>query len=473
MNFHRTCGKDCLTLDRTSRLVSHSEDHVKNHKGPAPHSTEIARSRRSGCASTILAYVFAALAFFSAFGSTRSAYAQDDAAAADAVANDAPSGDAAAASDAASPARAPAQGQIAQAVTRAEQTTGVTVGGRCAPGEPDCLEVVEETEHREVRFACRQGTADCVDENTCGGDRGLILAQRAQAQVRRFRREVRRELTAIHHELNAIRAVNAVQDERISALENYDQQFFGWSADTSPRERMRIARETGRYLHDVVPSLIMEEEIDRMEVDGELRGAIDAAERARRDFEQRANDKFAEIERSITAINARLDAASGRQWLGPSVGLFSSSCPNDHNCWTGVTGGFGYAGRPVGDSWFGVTGSLDLGHLWGRSGAYDAFLISARATLGYQSPSNRWGIGIGGQLMAMLTLQTDGGMAFMGGGPMVAGWYKPTDWIRVGLEVGGMFGTVRVAGEREATGHGEDHSAFTGRGFVEIPIKGF
>lgn len=443
---------------------------MKQNMGPTPQYVGIARGRRSGCASTILACLFAALAFVSAFGSSN-AYAQDDAAA-DAVANDAPSGDAAV-SDAAQPPRAPAQGQVGQAVVRAEQTTGVTAGGRCAPGEIDCLEVVEEVEHREVRFACRQSTADCVDETTCGGDRGLILAQRAQAQVRRFRREVRRELAEIHRQLDVIRAINGAQDERISALENYDQQFFGWSADASPRERMRIARETGRYLHDTVPALIMEEEIDRVEVDGELRGAIDAAERARRDFERHANDRMSAIERDVAAINVRLDAASGRQWIGPSIGLFVSSCPNDHNCWTGITGGFGYAGRPVSDSWFGVTGSLDLGYLWGRSGAYDGFMISARATIGYQSPSNRWGIGLGGQLMGMLTLQTDGGMAFMGGGPMVVGWYKPTDWIRIGLEVGGMFGTVRVAGEREATGRGEDHSALTGRGFLEIPIKGF
>lgn len=291
-------------------------------------------------------------------------------------------------------------------------------------------------------------------------------------------RHISHTVHAFGRRLTRVEGNVAQLDHRVNTVSLIQRTALGCTQAMSDQDCLEQSASYHQYWSEIEPAIRAARDATVDEAQAELRGDYDtlhtevatlitSVDELRRGL---AAETTARVE-GDRAINARLDAARGRQWIGPSVGLFTSSCPNDHNCWTGVTGGFGYAGRPVSDSWFGVTGSLDLGHLWGRSGAYDGFLISVRATLGYQSPSNRWGIGIGGQLMAMLTLQTDGGMAFMGGGPMVAGWYKPTDWIRVGLEVGGMFGTVRVAGEREATGHGEDHSAFTGRGFLEIPIK--
>lgn len=410
---------------------------MKQNMGPTPQYVGIARSRRSGCASTILAYVFAALAFFSAFGSTRSAHAQDDAAA-DAVANDAPSDDAAAVSDAAQPPRAPAQGQVGQAVVRAEQTTGVTAGGRCAPGEPDCLEVTEETEHREYRYACRQDTSDCVDDTTCGGDRQQILYERGRAQVRRFRREVRRELAEIHRQLNEIRAINGVQDERISALESYDQQFFGWSADTSPRERMRIARETGRYLHDTVPALIMEEEIDRMEVDGELRGAIDAAERARRDFESRANDKFTEIERSLAATNRRIDDAQRYQLTATLFGgLFHRG--GSPSATEGVVG-FTLGSRPW-DVPITVVGRFyaGLGQTHGDNdrGTYS---LAGDVLAGYEWSGGR--VLVGGTGMMLSSTKWRETSLFAGGGPMARIEIDPHRSVTIGAGLAGLFGNA-------------------------------
>lgn len=403
-----------------------------------------------GRASAFLAFVaFLAALFAPALGFSQSndgaSDAQDDAA-------DAPSGDAAAPSDAASPVRAPAQTQVGQAVARAEQATGVTAGARCAPGEADCLEVTEETEHREYRYACRQDTSDCVDDTTCRGSRQDVLYQRAQAQVRRFRREVRRELAAIHRELDEVRAVNTAQDVRLTALEDFDQRFFGWSTDTSLSERRVIARETGRYVREVLPSLLMEEEIERVEGDAEGQAAIAALRRY-------VDDKFADIDRRFAEErNARerlaREVAADRQHR-LTAGLFASvthiGAASPAPTYNGGAAGFSLLALPF-DAPIALEGRFSFGY--GETTNRGAFLFTADFLGGFDWGSGRILAGVTGSIMASSKWRET--MALAGAGPIGRVEVDIGRFLTLGGGIAGLFGdTIDVN-----TGIGHDLTAW-------------
>lgn len=280
--------------------------------------------------------------------------------------------------------------------------------------------------------------------------------------------------------------VLAQQGQQIRVIGAETRAMIGCGPDTPDQACFEGAVNFHRYWAEVLPAQNAAWRAMVDETDAAQQAAISQEAADIRDV----NARFTQLEGRVTQLETRTTAVEQvntqqtadihamqqgreRQWIGPQTGVLSTSCPSDHNCWTGVTVGFGYAGRPIADSPFGASGGIDLGYLWGRSGAYSSFLIRARGAIGWQSMSNTFGLGFGGQFMALLTAQTDGGAAFIGGGPVATAWWKPTSWLRLIGEVGGMFGTIRVAGTAEATGHGEDHSAFTFGGFAEIPISGF
>lgn len=381
-----------------------------------------------GCASTFLARavrLLAALAFFSAFGSS-TAYAQIDGAA------DAPADDAVVATDVAT-ARAPAGGQVDRVLARGAQETGVTVGGGCAPGEADCVEVTD----RHIQYACRGVSDQCGDNPDCNSS-DQALTQNALRQVASLRRYVRRELAAIHRELEQIHAVDQAQDVRLTALERFDELFFGWSSETSNRDRMRIARETRRYLHDVLPGLIMEEEINRTEVDGELRGAIEAAERARRDFESRANDKFAELTRGLAATNRRIDEAQRYQLTATLFGglLHRGGSPSATE---GVVG-FTLGSRPW-DAPITMVGRFYAG-LGQTHGDNDRGTYSFSFDLlgGYEWSSGRILAGATGMILNSTKWRETS--LFAGGGPMARLEIDPHRSVTIGAGLAGLFGNA-------------------------------
>lgn len=256
-----------------------------------------------GCASTILAYVarlLVAVAFLTAFVPSF-ALAQDAADAqasetgTDVASSDGQAGSIDTANGTTATATATANGALGRAIATASAESGV-VPGPCEGGvNANCGEIVVEG----VTYACNHDGTTPADD----------LAERLQRQFAHFRRVFRRELAAIHRELDGLHGEMAQEQA-------FDQRFYGWSPTSTYDQRLRIAQETGRYLREVVPVLLTENEI----ADDEDRAEFEAAQRARAEFERRTNDRMTEFERRLTtehdervaadnATNARIDEA--------------------------------------------------------------------------------------------------------------------------------------------------------------------